>query len=115
MFNDMATLIATEFHNDAVQPIQRGEKHRGSEGGVYYDPPTPLGDPLQCNIQPYSAELAQRDYGLVVETSLRLFALPDERLKPGALMQWEGKPYRIKAMPPARSMAVALLEDGYGT
>lgn len=115
MFEDMAAMIAAEFHKDAVQPMQRGEKRRGPEGGVYYSPPTPLGIPLSCNVQPYSASLAQRDYGLVIETSLRLFALPDERLQVGALLQWKGKPYQIKAMPPARSIAVALLEDGYGT
>lgn len=114
MFEDMAAVIAAEFHNDTVQPMQRGEKHRGPEGGIYYDPSTALGDPLACNVQPYSAELAQRDYGLVVETSLRLFALSDDRLQVGAPMEWKGAPYRVTAMPPARSMAVALLEDGYG-
>ena len=114
MFEDMATAIAAEFHNDTVQPLQRGEKHQGAEGGVYYDPPTSLGEPLSCNVQPYSSELAQRDYGIEVDTSLRLFALPDTRLKVNALLGWQGGRYRVMAMPPARSMAVALLEVDRG-
>lgn len=109
MFDDMAAAIAAEFHNDTVQPLQRGEKHKGAEGGVYYDPPTALGEPLPCNVQPYSGELAQRDYGLEVVTSLRLFSLPDERLQMNALLEWQGDRYRVTAMPPTRSMAVALL------
>jgi len=110
MFEDMAAVIAAEMHNDTVQPLQRGEKHKGAEGGVYYDPPTPQGAPLSCNVQPYSAELAQRDYGLEIMASQRLFALPDDRLQINALLEWQGVWYKITALPAPRSMAVALLE-----
>lgn len=110
MFTNAAAAIAARLHNDTVQPMQRGEKHTGAEGGVYYDPPTADGASLSCNIQPYSEELARQDYGLEVKVSKRLYALPDARLQLNALLEWQGKTYRIAALPDSRCMIVALLE-----
>ena len=110
MFANAAEQIAARMHKHTVQPIQRGEKRTGTEGGVNYDPPTPDGALLRCNVQPYSAELARQDYGLEVKVSKRLFALPDARLKLNALLEWKGKTYRIIALPDDRHMTVALLE-----
>lgn len=114
MFESMAAAIAARMHNDTVQPLQRGEKHKGIEGSVYYDPPTPLGQPLACNVQPYSSELALKEYGLEVKANIRLFAIPDDRLQLNALMAWCGARYRVTALPPPRSLAVALLEVDRG-
>lgn len=110
MFTNAAAAIAARMHKHTVQPLQRGEKRTGTEGGVYYDPPSPNGEPLRCNVQPYSAELARQDYGLEVKVSKRLYALPDARLQVNALLEWQGKTYRITALPDSRGMTVALLE-----
>ncbi len=110
MFEDMAAAIAAELHNHTVQPLKRGEKHTGAEGGIYYDPPTADGEPLSCNVQPYSEELARQQYGLEVKTSKRMYSLPDARLQVNALLEWRGETYRITALPDSRGMTVALLE-----
>ena len=109
LFYSMSHYLETVLHHDMVDLYTPGEIKQGNEGGVYRGEPDPIGS-LKCNIQPYSKELAQKEYGLVVDAVLRLYAVPDDRLKLGVLVMWKGNTYKVSAMPEPRSMAVALLE-----
>lgn len=108
-FNKAARIVAKQLHNDTVRLFRSVNAGRDAEGNIKKGEPEPLGG-LQCNVQPIGGELVQRVYGLTVDASLRMFSLPDERLKLGLLVEYGGGMYKIVGMPKPRSMAVCLLE-----
>ncbi len=105
-FERMRGRLATALHRERVE-LFRPVTRTGPLGGSLPGEPEPLG-PLRCNLQPYSSELARRDYGLEARVTLRLFALPDARLALGHLARRGERVYRIVALP---GPGEALLEE----
>lgn len=104
-FDQLAAIVAGELHHDTVQlfgPVRLSD----GAGGFYDGEPQALGC-ITGNLQSYSAELAQKEYGVACKTTRRLFCSPDDRIQPGNLV--EG--WRIVAVPVRCSYVVALLEE----
>lgn len=57
---------------------------------------------IPADVQPYSRELAFRDYGFNEEVSYRFFCDPDpwNDLTVGGYVEYEDKPYQIKKIVP---------------
>lgn len=107
-YSRSAAVIAARHHRDTLE-LLKPTYTTGTEGGKIKGPPTSLGT-HKGNVQPYTAELAQMDYGLTIKVAIRVFALPDARLQMGRLLTWGGDTYRITGLPPARSMAIVLAD-----
>lgn len=72
---------------------------------------------IRGNLQSYSAERAQAEYGVTCRAERRLFCAPDARIAPGVLVEEaDGTRWRIAAVPErGKSHAAALLErEGVG-
>lgn len=106
-FDRMARAVAGRLHDDTIT-VYTPAKTTGKYGSPIPGEPELLGE-IQCDVQPYSAELAQKDYGLVVQAEKRVFTLPTPWAVLGNLAQIGGAWYRIEAMPDDRSMCVMLL------
>jgi hypothetical protein len=107
-FSASAAAIAARMHRDTIE-ILKPTNTLGLEGGRIKGPPVSLGT-HKCNVQPFSSELAQKQYGLEINAVLRIYAIPDDRLQMGRLLKWGGDTYRVTGLPPARSMEVVLAE-----
>lgn len=72
---------------------------------------------IRGNLQSYSAERAQAEYGVTCRAERRLFCAPDARIAPGVLVEeTDSTRWRIVAVPErGKSHAAALLErEGVG-
>lgn len=67
---------------------------------------------IRGNLQSYSAERAQAEYGVTCKAERRLFCAPDARIVPGVLVEEaDGTRWRIAAVPErGKSHVAALLE-----
>lgn len=106
-FDRMAKAVADRLHRDEIA-LYRPTSTTGAHGTPIPGEPELLGD-IKCSVQPYSAELAQKDYGLVIQAEKRVFTLPTPWAALGNLALIGGIWYRIEGLPDDRSMAVMLL------
>lgn len=71
------------------------------------------GDPVQvmaalpCDVQDYSAQLAQQEYGLTADAQYRLYTAGSLAL--GQLVLWRGRYYKITALPETGAVTAALI------
>ena len=50
---------------------------------------------IECDVQPYSRELAYRDYSFEEDVKYRVFVEPDETIKLGAKVEYKDTIYNI--------------------
>ena len=62
---------------------------------------------LACDVQDYSALLAQEDYGLTVDAQYRLYTAGALAL--GNLVLWRDKYYKVTALPETGAVTAALI------
>lgn len=62
---------------------------------------------LACDVQDYSAQLAQEDYGLTVDAQYRLYTAAALAL--GDLVLWRGQYYKVTALPETGAVTAALI------
>ena len=106
-FDRMAKTVAETLHSDSIA-LYRPTQTTGKYGTPIAGEPELLGE-VRCSIQPYSSELAQKEYGLTVQAEKRVFTLPTPWAALGNLARIGDVWYRIEAVPDDRSMAVLLL------
>lgn len=107
-FGRLSAPLAAALHGDAVSVWEtvtvvtdRGDRVQGD--------PVEVTPSLACDMQPYSAELAQKEYGLAVEAQYRLYTLG--KLELGQLVQYGGGWYRVVGLPERGAVTVALLQS----
>lgn len=106
-FDRMAQTVADRLHKDTVA-FYRPSRSLGKYGTPMDSEPEFLGE-AKCSVQPFSTELAQKEYGLTVQAEKRVFALPSPWAALGNLAKIGDEWYRIEAVPDDRSMTVLLL------
>lgn len=107
-FGRLSAPLAAALHGDAVSVwktvtvvTDRGDRVQGD--------PVEVTPSLACDIQPYSAELSQKEYGLTMEVQYRLYTLG--KLELGQLIQYEGGWYRVVGLPERGAVTAALLQS----
>jgi len=106
-FDRMAKTVAETLHKDTIA-FYRPSRSLGKYGTPMDGEPEFLGE-AKCSVQPFSMELAQKEYGLTVQAEKRVFTLPTAWAALGNLAKIGDEWYRIEAVPDDRSMTVLLL------
>lgn len=72
------------------------------EMGIHQPGATEVIREISCDIQPYSRDLAYRDYGFNEDVTYRIFCDPDpwNDLKIGGYVEYQDKQYQIKKIIP---------------
>lgn len=105
-FEEMAGVIGEALHGEEIA-LARLVYVRDGRGGSVPAGAEELGV-VAGNLQAYSAQLAQQEYGVACRATKRLFCAPDERVQPGVLANG----WKVAAVPVrCRSHMVALLEE----
>jgi hypothetical protein len=106
-FERMAKTVAQTLHTDTIA-FYRPSSSVGKYGTPMDGEPEFLGE-FKCSVQPFSMELAQKEYGLTVQAEKRVFTLLTPCAALGNLARIGDEWYRVEAVPDDRSMAVLLL------
>lgn len=107
-FSRMKGPLCAAFFADSVK-IAQPAFTVSAHGDRLPAAPVSLGE-LRCDVQSYSAALAQKDYGLAQEVQKRLYCAADERVLLGRLVKVKNEWYRIAALPETGAVYAALLE-----
>lgn len=107
-FSKMKEPLCAAFFGDSAKIAQTAFTV-SAHGDRLPAAPVPLGE-LSCDVQAYSAALAQKDYGLAQEVQKRLYCAKDERVRLGRLVNTGSEWYRIAALPETGAVYAALLE-----
>ena len=106
MFENLGFVIAGRFHHDTLRlakPVRLPDGLGGFRTGV----PEDLGT-IKGSLQSYSAEQAQKEYGIACKATRRLFCEPDDRVRTGILVDG----WTVVTVPICcHSHMVALLEE----
>lgn len=50
---------------------------------------------IQADVQPYNKALAYKDFGYDIECSKRVFCVPDDDIKMGVTIEYNGAKYKV--------------------
>lgn len=82
------------FYGKEIQVIGQGEGYL-DDSGIWHDGTETVIKTIPCDVQPYTKELAYKDYGFTVDCTKRVFCDPDTDLQNGVKVQYNGEPYVI--------------------
>jgi len=64
-------------------------------GRPIYGDSTIVRTPIECEVEPYSNELAKTRYGVFVDATQRVFCKPNEKVLLTASMEYENEEYQV--------------------
>jgi c-di-AMP phosphodiesterase-like protein len=82
------------FYDKQIQVIGQGEGYL-DDSGIWHNGTETVVKTISCDIQPYTKELAYKDYGFTVDCTKRVFCEVDSTLQNGITVQYNGERYKI--------------------
>lgn len=82
------------FYKKEISIKGQGEGYL-DDSGIWHNGEETVIKTIPCDIQPYTKELAYRDYGFTVDCTKRMFCDADSVLQTGTTVLNDGEPYVI--------------------
>jgi hypothetical protein len=83
------------FYNKLLYVFNMGEGYE-DEDHIHHDGTWKYTKNIVGDVQPYSAELAKREYGFEVQTTKRVFYDQDDDIKEGTVIVYKNTVYEVK-------------------
>lgn len=82
------------FYNKEIDVLGQGEGYL-DDSGIWHNGAETVIKTIPCDIQPYTKELAYKNYGFIVDCTKRVFCDVDLVLQTGMTVLYDGEPHAI--------------------
>ncbi|MCI1964520.1 MAG: hypothetical protein LKJ17_00055 [Oscillospiraceae bacterium] len=82
------------FYSKEIKAMGQGEGYL-DDSGIWHNGTETAIKTIPCDVQPYTKELAYKDYGFTVDCTKRVFCEVDSTLQNGITVQYNGERYKI--------------------
>ncbi|HHV26002.1 MAG TPA: head-tail adaptor protein [Tissierellia bacterium] len=96
------------FYDKEITIVREEEGYLNDEGRWVDGELKPI-KTIECDVQPFSSELARKTYGYEEVVQYRIFLDPDNQLETDGTIRYKGEDYKIKRIVPWDSYWILLV------